>query len=71
MGRKSLSKRLQTTTALSSVKKLLTKIVDRKPSSGKQCIAPKADSAKELMLSQESAWDTHKTICRIKSRVPL
>jgi len=59
--------------SLSSVKKLLTKIdqtdsVDRKPGSGKKHtiqIAQNADSVEELLLSQESALGTHKTIHQI------
>ena len=59
--------------SLSSVKKLLTKndqtsSVDRKPGSGKKhtiWIAQNTDSVEELVLSQERALGTHKTICQI------
>jgi len=58
---------------LSSLKKLLTKIdqtgsVDSKPGSGNKRmirIAQNVDSVEELVLSQESAPGTHKTICQI------
>jgi len=58
---------------LLSLKKLLTKIdqtgsVDRKPGSGKRrtiWIAQNVDSVEELVLSQESAPGTHKTIRQI------
>jgi len=58
---------------LSSLKKLLTKIdqtgsVDRKPGSGIKCmiwIAENVGSVEELVISQESASGTHKTIRQI------
>jgi len=58
---------------LSFLKKLLTKTdqtgsVDRKPGSGKKRtiqIAKNVDSVEELVLSQESAPGTHKTIRQI------
>jgi len=59
--------------SLSSVKKLLTKTdqtssVDHRPGSGKKLtirIAQNVASVKELLLSQESALGTHKTIRQI------
>jgi len=59
--------------SLSSLKKLLiktdqTSTVDRKPGSGKKrttWTAQKVDSVQELVLSQESASGTHKTIPQI------
>jgi len=63
--------------SLSSLKKLLTKIdqtgsFDHKPGSGKKrtiWIAQDVDSDEELVLSQESAPGTHKTIRRLQKRL--
>jgi len=61
------------------MKKLLTKsdqtdTVDHKHSSGKKCtaqISPNTNSAEELVLSQDSALGTHKTIHQIVQNIGI